>query len=178
MIDHLPAYKSFHAQVKAALLAENVSDLRAGVLRALKDFDSAAGSIPLGGVVPDPCVFGEELRAQVFSGPGLGCYSNFSVSSGFVPVPTESTLGRQALGCLFDGVDPLYVRSVMGSVHIYASPVSVAAWYWDGDGTLLVGRLRDGVITCAVVNDDCKKDYVWKWVGELGVMTLPVGEVY
>ena len=176
MADSILAYKNFAARVREISLQGG--ELREGLLVAIRDLEADLAAPSFAGVEVDPCVFGEDLRSQVFVGAGLGCYSNFELNPALLPIPFESAMGRQALRWLFDGCDPDYLQEVIARVKIVASGSMLAAWYWDGDGVLLVGSVRDGVISRAAVNDDCKKDYVWQWVEDLGECSTPIVEVY
>jgi hypothetical protein len=105
--------------------------------------------------IQDPSLFGELLRHLFFTKDGYGCYSNFKVESNFVrnPLPNEH---YKYLG--FDCSDDAEGYNI----HFYQdrdNPKVCFSYYWDGDGTLVVS---DG--ERVAVNNDCKKDYVWKFV--------------
>lgn len=111
--------------------------------------------------VEDANTFGELLRDYCFVpdkyGNSLGCYSTFDLRSSFLAVPLPPDVERFLLG----EPDPEWSNREEGlkSVSCYSDGNILVAWFWDGDGTLY---FREG--NRAVINDDCKKDYVWKWV--------------
>jgi hypothetical protein len=78
----------------------------------------------------------------------LGCYSVFEVKADVVPLPDEA-------------IDKEYPED--GNYHVFSKIIDkeivIMKYYWDGDGTLEF-HFNNG--SC-LVNDDCKKDYVWKY---------------
>lgn len=100
----------------------------------------------------DPNVFGEALRNYIFvktNENDLGCYSTFEVARGFDEVK-DTTLQMQICSylCCPEDITPIMLKN--GNL--------IVAWFWDGDGVLLVGEDNHWAI-----NTDCKKDYRWEW---------------
>lgn len=95
----------------------------------------------------DPNEFGEILREYCFN-ERYGCYSCFDLIEGFKE---------------FDGI---YLKELLDvyedesiTVYCYKYGELEIAWYWDGDGTLLI---KEG--NRIAINSDCKKNYTWEWV--------------
>lgn len=126
----------------------------------------------------DSSVFGELLRQEIFieqkKDPKnhYGCYTTFEVRDDFKPVPSKNGTVMSVLifnaihGCtpnefLYDienNPDTYKCKRDIENTKIYTNGTEYVGWYWDGDGTLAVS---DG--DKIAVNDDCKKDYEWKW---------------
>ena len=116
----------------------------------------------------NPNLFGETVRDYAFvkhKDYDYGCYSTFELLPEFKEVK-EGELLDKLIDELNEGNDwdEGYTRQMFiqesrpqcfsnGEIHV--------AWYWDGDGTLLVVSEPDGR---AAINTDCKKDYGWKKV--------------
>ncbi len=96
-----------------------------------------------------PNKFGELLREQFFTKDGYGCYQNFTLIPEFVLVNN-----KHAWRELLDGETIEYI-----TYHHKDNPKIFVGWYWDGDGTLVIG---DG--DRIVINTDCKKSNRWEWV--------------
>jgi hypothetical protein len=111
----------------------------------------------------NPNLFGEAIREAVFTGNEFGCYGSFDLLPEFKAI--EDKILSEKLLRLLAGDDPDaetpeemitdYDPSLFsnGQIHI--------AWFWDGDGTLLVVSEE---LKKAAINTDCKKDYGWKFV--------------
>lgn len=118
----------------------------------------------------DPDAFGEACRDLIFNqvteGESqytyrkLGCYDTFELREG-VKHFDPCLLTTKALQLLLGDGD-IYMDE-LPRVHAargtYNGVQVTAAWYWDGDGTLLVISGEKWAI-----NDDCKKNYGWQWV--------------
>ena len=104
---------------------------------------------------------GEKLRNWCFVGEGTGCYSNFELREGFSSISPESELGKKLLALLEYDEEFYEVEGYKPTPYLYVHEAEQVflAWYWDGDGTLLVGRNGQWVI-----NTDCKTDYCWELV--------------
>ncbi len=114
----------------------------------------------------NPNELGEMLRKEFFAEQyetfdgekyrKLGCYSTFDVAEGVALLPDEP-------------IDKEYPED--GNYHVFISIIDgetiIMKYYWDGDGTLEF-HFSNG--SC-LVNDDCKKDYVWKYY-ENGLPTI------
>jgi hypothetical protein len=118
----------------------------------------------------NPNVFGEYIRDLAFKKENeydFGCYSTFELNPFFRDIAPDSTFGQKVLGILVDSYCPYEpveqedMDFVRGAGRMVTDGGMVVAWYWDGDGVLLVGCRGKFAI-----NDDCKKDYNWKWVKE------------
>jgi len=99
----------------------------------------------------DASLFGEALRDYAFIKENkydLGCYSTFKLKDEFLKVGKESALGKELLKYLDDDQD----------IEVYSNTEIHLAWYWDGDGTLLI---KEG--NRVAINNDCKRDG-WKWI--------------
>lgn len=103
--------------------------------------------------------FGEFFRRYFFTkNEGRGCYANFNLEP-FMRSCEVSEWPKDLYKLLgfFEAEDMKEF-----DVRVYRhkiNPECFCAWYWDGDGTLLVS---DG--TKMARNDDCKKDYTWKFI--------------
>ncbi len=112
--------------------------------------------------------FGEALRKYCFIsdkyGGTYGCYSTFELRPEFKKIEMNSNIGKDLLlylGLNEDGScgegdwKQTFHPSLFsnGEIHL--------GWYWDGDGTLVIHEGNK-----IVYNSDCKKDYVWKWIGD------------
>lgn len=122
-------------------------------------------------IMDDANEFGEALRNHVFvtdeHGGDYGCYSTFETRPEFKPVDEDSELGKELLVAIHgDKPKPeddwgwdANVRATAllsnGKIHV--------AWYWDGDGTLLIVEQEDCGYRAAI-NHDCKKAHEWAWV--------------
>lgn len=99
--------------------------------------------------IKDPNRFGELLREYFFTkDKGYGCYQNFELE----PFMVKGAV-TPYIASFFEGYD--------GTIHFYAAKNNLnlwLAWQWDGDGTLIV---CDG--ERIAVNDDCKKNYNWRF---------------
>lgn len=107
-----------------------------------------------------PDIMGEALRDYCFIGEGLGCYETFELREGFTPIYKESRTGQtliRALGYQEDENDS-------PSVHLYHDETTniFIAWYWDGDGTLLIGYDNKWMF-----NTDCKRRLDWEFTNPL-----------
>ena len=126
----------------------------------------------------DPNILGETLREACFVpdkyGNDCGGYSTFDLTPDFLRVEPMSDRGRAILDVMMaadlflemDGsLSPKeqyeeYLQDSPG-LQIFSNGDIDVAWYWDGDGTLLFISHELGM---AVISNDCKKDYVWKFV--------------
>ena len=112
--------------------------------------------------------FGEVLRDHVFTDQ-YGCYSCFDLIDGF----QKADFTEREFELLMErprilkphedewGWDDAHVMKA-AQWHVNIKSDIEVGWYWDGDGTLYIrceGR--------AVISDDCKKDYVWRWANEV-----------
>lgn len=100
-----------------------------------------------------PNELGEALRNEFFNqdSGGFGCYSTFEVRP----------------GVLFSGIYPTFMdREISVETRVYTKKVSgievTMQFWWDGDGTLEF-HFPDGSY---LYNGDCKKDYVWQYIGK------------
>jgi hypothetical protein len=106
----------------------------------------------------NPNLFGETLRERYFTkGEGKGCYENFTLEKEFV----AAALGDRAaiLRAMLDA--QLLPVGQIADTQIFTrkdDPNMFAAWFWDGDGMLVVS---DGVRTA--YNADCKKSHGWSF---------------
>jgi len=114
----------------------------------------------------NPNVFGEFIRDFAFvkhKEYDFGCYSTFDLQPDFEPIEKESKQGKKILRLLgWDDLDSYgedIAEEIWKGSSLYTDGIFVVAWYWDGDGTLLVGCDDEFAI-----NDDCKKDYNWEWI--------------
>jgi hypothetical protein len=113
----------------------------------------------------DADMFGEILRKKSFQDNGFGCYSTFDMRPQFYQ-HTEGALFEKAInmilnhdyGSEFDDEDK---QELASRIMVYYSECDdiLVAWYWDGDGTLLVGT--GGKFS---INSDCKKDHYWEFI--------------
>lgn len=103
-----------------------------------------------------PDAFGEAIRDLAFvkeNEDDFGCYSTFKLEEGFIKVNPNSAEGLKiidAFGILFESGEV---------VDMWTNGPLTVAWFWDGDGILVVS---DGNRTA--INTDCKKDHGWSWV--------------
>lgn len=105
----------------------------------------------------NPNVFGEAVRDLAFvkeNEDDLGCYSTFKLEEGFIKVNPQSAEGKRILAAFGICFEPDEKPDMWTN-----GPLTVA-WFWDGDGILIVG---DG--EKMAINSDCKKDHGWEWVG-------------
>jgi len=95
--------------------------------------------------------FGETLRDYFFTkSKGVGCYSNFETESFLI----EGVMYHEAAKKYFGECEyPPKFFADKKNFNIWL------AWYWDGDGTLVVS---DG--NRIAVNHDCKCYHGWKFV--------------
>ena len=105
---------------------------------------------------------GELLRKRVFEHKkewDLGCYSTFEVQKGYVEINFKdreySFMWKYLYGGLY-GIDDLEWE--MGRTHAFENQYFIAAWYWDGDGSLAIYSKQENVL---FINDDCKKTNNW-----------------
>ena len=105
---------------------------------------------------------GELLRKRVFEHKkewDLGCYSTFEVQRGYkqgnISDQKYKFLWRYIYGLLSEGEDAEWEMSV---TKVVENDYFIAAWYWDGDGTLVIYSKEDNVI---FENSDCKKTNYW-----------------
>ena len=86
-------------------------------------------------------VYGKQYRKT-------GCYSTFELAEGAISLPDEP-------------IDPEYPED--GNYTVASKTINgenvIMKYYWDGDGQLEF-HFEDGSV---LVNDDCKKDYVWEY---------------
>lgn len=104
----------------------------------------------------NPNVFGEALRDLAFvkeNEDDFGCYSTFKLEDGFIKINPDSDEGKKLISCFGICFEPGEVPDMWTN-----GPLKVA-WFWDGDGILVVS---DGNKTA--INTDCKKDHGWSWV--------------
>jgi hypothetical protein len=124
----------------------------------------------------DPNKFGEALRNYCFIGncEQTGCYSTFDlipqlkkVKSGKIYEEAKKVIHPE------NYLHVYYWKIIEKNCWIaYGDPEGkpqrmkfcephelVCAWEWEGDGTLYF-RFNNK----KVINTDCKKDYVWKWI--------------
>lgn len=106
-------------------------------------------------VFEHPDILGETLRSLCFVGEGLGCYSQFNVNSGLMPVLKPTNEVETAI---FD-----MQKSQMGdfgsvSCYYHTEFEIYMFYWWDGDGTL--GFVIDNRW---LVNTDCKKTHGWSF---------------
>ena len=121
--------------------------------------------------IRDPNVFGEVLRDLIFNTNdkySYGCYTCFDLRKGFKEISIESELGQWLKKILAESyqwpdiMEPPHQEELDEVVRLgkfYSNGQIHCAWFWDGDGCLVVSY---GSRT--VVNDDCEKDYGWEWV--------------
>ena len=93
-----------------------------------------------------PNVVGEMLRNIFFNEDdgNTGCYSTFQLRTEITPLPQE----------VID--DEIFT---VASYKNDNNQEVIMKYHWDGDGMLLF-KFEDGSV---LVNDDCKKDYNWKY---------------
>jgi len=102
----------------------------------------------------DPNTIGEYFRDQFFkqeiNGKYFkGCYSTFELQDSVVKLPDE----------IVDKDYPEDSEVYTCAQKIIDNQKIVMKYYWDGDG-ILEFHFEDGSY---LENDDCKKDYIWKW---------------
>jgi|688.fasta_scaffold04876_39 hypothetical protein len=98
--------------------------------------------------IEDPNLLGESLRDLFFgTEKGRGCYENFEVE------PGVEYLGEERDPT--DYTDPEY--AVVYKTYQFENIKMM--YYWDGDGTLIF-ILGDRTL----MNNDCKKNYIWDFV--------------
>ena len=130
-------------------------------------------------LIVNPNVFGEVIRDLAFDTHNdpyaLGCYSAFDLRDGWDKVPKDDSrhLAMTTMIVFEDwfsnrNIQDLddadieeeieYLNEVVSHVTTVTNGNLMAAWYWDGDGVLVVsnGNLY-------ALNDDCKKDHVWMY---------------
>lgn len=109
-------------------------------------------------ILRDSNIFGELLRNWAFVGEGLGCYANFELRDGFVEIDPNSPQGKALISGLQYVEDE--EEDYSPDVYLYHHPDYdvYVAWYWDGDGTLLIGYKENWAL-----NTDCKKSDEWEW---------------
>jgi hypothetical protein len=100
----------------------------------------------------DPQILGELLRNLTFTDDGFGCYENFDVREGFVPITDIPKFFykepvHEYNSAMFD--DTIGVKA-------YTNLEWNVYWQWDGDGTLIF-EIGDFYL----YNDDCKKALRW-----------------
>ena len=78
----------------------------------------------------------------------LGCYSTFNVEDDVISLPDEPIDEEYPE----DGIYHVFSKNIVGEEI-------VMKYYWDGDGQLEF-HFQNGSV---LVNDDCKKDYVWEY---------------
>jgi len=107
-----------------------------------------------------PDIMGEALRDYCFIGEGLGCYETFELREGFTPIEKDSRTGQTLLHAIAYQEEEKDAQSV----HLYYDLTTniFIAWYWDGDGTLLIGYDNKWVI-----NTDCKRRMDWEFTNPL-----------
>lgn len=126
----------------------------------------------------NPNKFGESLRNYCFIGNAMemGCYETFEVHKSFRQIKSGKEFKR--IKELILGKDNEYYENEKPTVYIreitqedceklkedfgfsLTDPYKLTvAWFWDGDGTLLVGYNNK-----LAINTDCKKSYGWEWV--------------
>ena len=154
MVEELKALRALAKQLRLSSVLGQDPSLQDALQRA----DAVAYALD-----EQPDLYGEALRRYLFVGPGLGCYANFDLRPEFSALDKATPLGAQVLRILFAGQYPDCDAREVAQVSLYASATELVAWWWDGDGTLLVGELDEGKLTRAAVNDDCKKAYGWRW---------------
>lgn len=104
----------------------------------------------------DPNVVGEFLRNEIFDQTnGLGCYASFEFNEGF----EETFRGNMSLGFLYWWGRPGDVLGDKLKETFITNGEIEAAWYWDGDGYLLI-KWED----IFVENADCKNTNYWNFV--------------
>lgn len=116
--------------------------------------------------INNPDAFGETIRDIVFVKKHeyeFGCYDTFYLTKDFYRIEREEDEFKRLVEMMcrsssytfsnedYDLVEPIASAYTNGDITV--------AWFWDGDGTLLVGH--NGRFA---VNTDCKKDHGWKWV--------------
>jgi hypothetical protein len=76
-------------------------------------------------------------------------------------VDRESEIGKKLLSIfgVSSPADDEDVEWVIRNRKMYSDGELHVAWFWDGDGTLVVGY--NGRFA---INDDCKKAANWEWV--------------
>lgn len=117
----------------------------------------------------DPNLFGEIMRDAVFIQDRekwlYGCYSTFELKDGFEEITSgeqyEIALKKILKNNFSYGYDEEDEKELQEKLKVYYNKERgiLAAWYWDGDGTLLVA-----INGKFAINDDCKKSYRWKFV--------------
>lgn len=170
MLNELMALRNLEKEVKNFLKDKGFSSARLPLQDAMESVNNAR----LNDVeIENPDSYGEMLRSNFFVGEGFGCYSTFELRPEFRIVDKESPLGKTALRCLFSDFywysepESLEYKTEVSRAHIFATQNHVVAWWWDGDGTLVVGDINAGSISRAAINDDCKKDRYWKFIDEV-----------
>lgn len=169
MINELLALRNLEKQVQDYFELKGFSSVRLPLQEALESVKKAR----LSDVKDDnPDSYGEMLRTHFFVGKGFGCYSTFEVRTEFQTVDKDSALGKAALKCLFSDChwynepETDEYKQEIARAHVLSTPTHIVAWWWDGDGTLVVGDIDNGRISRAAINDDCKKDRYWKFIDQ------------
>jgi len=100
-----------------------------------------------------PNIVGEYLRDQFFdqSNDLRGCYSTFELMPDVIQLDEERVL---------DCEDGTYFYQV--SQKLIGNKIVWMKYYWDGDGVLEF-HFENG---SKLINNDCKKDYVWQYYKE------------
>ena len=108
----------------------------------------------------NPNIFGEFIRDYAFVKEdeySFGCYNAFRLRPEFKAIDKDSKEGQELMSLL--SFDPDEIDEVKSGSSLYTDGTFIVAWYWDHDGTLLVG-CEDKM----AINDDCKKDHKWEWL--------------
>lgn len=103
----------------------------------------------------NPNQVGEILRSKFFA-EGYGCYSCFDWAKDVKPLPFEY------VECDSD-IEEEYRMTYACAELTTDDTVVKCRYFWDGDGELQF-IFPDG--SC-LINDDCKKDYRWKYYARI-----------
>ena len=107
--------------------------------------------------------FGEALRNYCFipdeCGGTTGCYSTFKLRPEFKPIKKDSKKWKKLFNLIVGECDKEYIAEVRDRIKMFSDGNIHLAWYWDGDGSILIVEGDKGVI-----NTDAKCDYTWEWV--------------
>lgn len=114
--------------------------------------------------IESPDAFGEIIRDYAFvtqNENDIGCYDTFDLRKSFKPIPIKSELGKKMIE-IMQAELPYDTPQLFTNGHFFVG------WWWDGDGTLVVGCRHQNAYKFAV-NEDCKKTYFWKWGDEFSL---------
>lgn len=130
------------------------SDIRGEVVTKIKHRRSILRKIIDTQETDDPNVFGETLREFVFA-EEYGCYTCFDLADRFIECKKEGPCADY-----YAFIEELFdLEDEETTIKVFTDGLVIVAWYWDGDGTLLI---KEGYKVA--INTDCKKAHEWEWL--------------